>query len=417
MNYEKELNQKYSSILADDLNIFSDLLKDLTESELVIQILRKFMNTICKKLESKYKCKLSVVCFGSLGRSEFKLKYSDLDLFFLINGSVSFDDMNEIRSCILRKLASENPWIILDNRDEIINVNLKLEDINGIDLKYHILRVDDLELDSSKIIVQRKWQLILESRCLYGDNLYKKSIQKIIPKYKSNSKINLSDLISDIPKFLLGFDDQRLIYRSARKYWKSRLTREFYQFVNIINLIINDLDENTNSINLKKLTYLKFINLLEIADSFDNLFKGQNKSYETVFLEQIKKQTSSIPMEMKYNGKRQFHTESAAIVFSIFKAVLIRYQHCRTLLYDIDNIMIMESISDGMVIGSRFGFQFENNEQEALIKSLQQSRMSYLKYMSIASDFMITYIGLKYQRTIPTNYLETLSYFKANKYI
>ena len=153
-----------------------------------INILSKFPN-------------LTIYAAGSYGRLE-AWKYSDIDLFFLLNGSVDSEKSNinqiQLFSNII-EISDKFGFPPFSNDGEflkVLSLDEMIEKLGG--------QFDDYENHFTARML-----LLLESKCLFNDRIYKDAITKIIESY-----------FRDYPKHKADFRPVFLINDIIR-YWKT----------------------------------------------------------------------------------------------------------------------------------------------------------------------------------------------------
>jgi hypothetical protein len=119
-----------------------------------------------------------VAAFGSLGRLEYVPGFSDLDCMVVVDGPLSDDLALAIRSGFLTPLAAKAPWIMFDHRSAVLGS--RWQEITNVNIPFPVISIDQL-LESDELDTQRRWQLVLEGRALFNDDLFSHVYQVALP--------------------------------------------------------------------------------------------------------------------------------------------------------------------------------------------------------------------------------------------
>jgi hypothetical protein len=361
------------------------------KSESVLEVIRGCAKEIVQPVEKQFGCSISIIAFGSLGRLEFVQGKSDLDVLLLYKpADGSRVDANALRSAILMPLATMNPWLLMDDRDTFLRG--EWEKVPGVELKYPVYLGNDIPTEDTKLASQRRWQILLESKYLYGRDLYESIFDAAVPQ--NRRRINFQQLISKAPNFFAAFDDPAFLYKSAFKYWKSRFIREFYSFANMLNLVNGWYSQEDGS----KLppqffrapTALKIIRLTAFAQRFDNIAKnnsGMASLYEDKIREIIKQH--KISTESLVAFRSDYTTEAAKQFHSMLGGLLSRFSTCWEKIYSSETREALNNIPKDVNFDSIFFKELPSPEKE-VAEELMQARNSYWRYMSAIAEALNT---------------------------
>lgn len=175
-----ELKDLALRVFGSNFRPYFSFYESAVRSEVVLDILRRVFAQLVPDVEQKHNCRLAIVCFGSLARFEFVPGFSDLDMLILyspVQGEAV--DADGIRRDVLVSLAQHNPWLELDDRSSIVDA--RWQDISNLELKYPVIPEAAFVSENDPLLARRRWQVRLESRCLYGDELYEHLYEAIIP--------------------------------------------------------------------------------------------------------------------------------------------------------------------------------------------------------------------------------------------
>jgi len=350
------------------------------------------------KLEDRFGCKICVVAFGSLGRSEFVPTYSDLDpLIIFRNRDGVAPDLNEIRGAILRPLLLHNPWLLLDDRD-LVQAG-KWNKITGAELKYPVYAFDELADATDERAKQRRWQVSLEATALYGSDLFEDLRQRIVPKLgrwgqDERDRISFLQLITTVPEFFASFENPAFLYKDAFKYWKTRFLREFYSFANLLNLLLGwYLDKHGEELGPRYLagsSTLKIIRATKFAAEMDDEL-GRSPALRTFYQDVVDKVLKKHELEkgaLLLFGDA-YKTEPARLLHAMLATVLSRFAACWTAIYDENVRAALRAIPKSHAnFDATFPACIEDAKAHQKVRDLQSKRRSYLKYMAAAADLI-----------------------------
>jgi len=357
------------------------------KSESILEVLRESAKEVVQPVEQQFKCSISVVAFGSLGRLEFVHKKSDLDVLLLYQTPDGRKvDADELRSAVLRPLATMNPWLLMDDRETFLRD--KWEKVPGVELKYPVYLSTDILAENTKLASQRRWQIMLESKCLFGEGLYESTFGSILPQ--SGRRINFNKLISTAPSFFTGFDDPSFLFKSPFKYWKSRFIREFYSFANMLNFVngwhIQEGEDSLPPQFFRAPTSLKIIRLTTFPERFDNVAKDNRNMaafYESKIGEIIDRHKIDSASLVAFRA--DYATKTAKLFHNILGGLLSRFSSCWEKIYNSEIRGVLNDIPKDVNFESIFDRDLPEREKE-VVEELRQARKSYWKYMSAIAE-------------------------------
>src|SRR5829696_1180596 len=240
----RELRNLLTSDIGKDFLPSLPLIESQIESAAILGILKQWCRGFIAAAERKLECKICFVAFGSLGRLEFVRTLSDLDPLIIVKSAKSTPiHENEVRAAILGPLARANSWLAMDNRDDVVAG--EWENLPGVDLKYPVLTVEDLQNGQDQLTRQRRWQLLLESRPLYNEDMFKEVSDSLLPQqpipYPRRSReqiVDFEQLVEHAPQIFAPLENPTFLYKSPFKYWKARILREFYVFATSLYFVL-----------------------------------------------------------------------------------------------------------------------------------------------------------------------------------
>ena len=419
-----ELRRAFLSDMGGDLLPHVALYEAAVQSESVLRILKEVFRELCPKVELKHGCSLAIVCFGSLARYEYMPGASDLDFLVVYRAIPGHEpDPNQVRSAILEPLATQNPWLILDDKDKILAG--RCDDISSKEFKYQVLSLSDLLDGQDPLLAERRWQILLESRCLYGFDFYEHFHERITPRQSKPllseegtvGRLNRLSLLTKIPEYMVRFDDPKRIHKSPSKYWKSRLLREVFQFANIANLVVDLADTDTSSASerndLRDPTALKLIRLTRSARWIDQRLTGQTSSIRRFApkIEQILQGYQIEPSRLP-PVHANYRSEAAKLCHGVMIAIIGRFNQARILLYDPNVQAVLDNLSPSTIFDSRFWESLADGGDGRVINSLRDARLGYLKYIAAATSLIRDSIERWTMRTVPRDWDQALKAFE-----
>ncbi len=373
------------------------------ESVSILKILRQHCIRILPEVEENLGVKITFGAFGSLGRLEYVHGHSDLDPIIIVrpdDNELPID--NDIRSRVITPLAKACPWLKMDDRSLVITK--RWNDISACELKYPIYTEDAITTGDDALTIQRRWQLLLETRPLYNGEFLNRIRNRITPQSVKTKPLDGSPqplpevdfrlLVEMAPEFYSAFENPDFLFKSAYKYWKTRFLREFYAFSTNIAFVLGwycqkheealDSDYFLASTAIKIMRSTRFAQELEIEAKADTSLCRlyHNKSEEI-----LRKWNLSTDPLVLYG--RDYSMPPARLLHGLLGAVLSRFANCWAKLYDEEIKTKLESIPKAQCnFDATFLPTKHDPEVANIVKELMALRKSYLKYMGATAEFI-----------------------------
>ena len=372
------------------------LLEAYFHSDALLAMLRHYFAASVPPVESA-NCKIAILAIGSLGRGEFDLETSDLDLVVLAHSTSKKPTPNELRSRLLSPLASHNAWLTLDDKEAVASG--AWDTISSLELKYPIVYTEALE-EATKAPFYRDWQILFEGKPLYNPSLCTTVLNSLLAlKYRqgesgptdaSQTPIPLEQILKSIPAHLTSLENPKRLYKSAAKYWKARFLRDFYAFSNLLTLVrgwfLISADERFTLDDLCAPTIVKLLESLDFPRQLDKELRENPAlaSYHEEQLQNIMKEdeVDEGPL-LLYGG--QYTSKAARLLHGMIVNLYHRFGACRSKLYDQQiKVTLSDPALEEVNFDSRFTSALRGDLPEA-VNELLELRASYLKYMSCAA--------------------------------
>ena len=359
-------------------------------SEVALYVLSSSLAVLLPEAGFENENHLCVIAFGSLGRLEFSPHNSDFDVL-LVHDSLSHSD-EELRDLVLTPLARMNPWLRMDRREEFLANGWS--DIPNADLAYPVYSLSALVESSDRRTRQRRWQVLLESRCLYGRSCYETLWYNLAPTYVHQMptaagggvRIDVDRLLVKVGEFFASFEDPTFLYKSTFKYWKTRFLREFYAYSNLLNFVAVGM----NRYHAREYDVLRAPSLLKIsrASYFANWLSrsaGKGKDRYRDSFRKILEASGIGDNELADYGESSM-PESSRILHAILVALVAKFCACWERLYSPHVREALEVAPLGNPDG-RFLEVFAEKDNY-IIKDLFELRQDYLRLMSASAKMI-----------------------------
>lgn len=407
------------------------ILQSLYESEICLYILRRTYSEILDRIEEEFSARICVAAFGSLGRLDFSPEDSDLDAVIIYEPSNGEQpSVEEIRDAVYQRSAPYLPWLVMDDRDLVIAS--KWQEISSVDLKYPVTSISSLKHPEGRLEQQRYWQILLESRWLYGRQFYDDLYLDIVPHEReiainqkgstSSQSVDFPSMIQGTQSFFASFEEPRRLHKSPYKYWKGRYLREFFSFCNIIAFILGyylQLErryEYCSSSYICAPIVLKLYRLFILADDLDQILVDNHRLSESVEREiaQILGQ-HDIRTDVVLAFPSRFNTRAAHIFEGIVLSLLTRFSACWERLHDVRIRGHLERLEgEDVAFEGRFIDSVDLGASGPIIQDLLERRKSYLKYMAALASIVDSSIGrVWFGRTVPRIIVDAIKPFSS----
>jgi hypothetical protein len=407
-----------STLPANDLTLSAVVTAAYAENTL--RILGDIFAEIGARVEGVLGRRLCVICFGSLARFEYAPRVSDLDFMIVVDGGPVDGDL--VRALVLPTLAANHPWLVLDERDLIVIG--KLSQIPNKDLKYAVLSRDEFPAASGNgdLMDDRRWQVLLESRCLYGVSAYDELYRALLPDSGtpfgafagSLTTPTRIALLADVSPYLRSFDNPQRLHKNPAKYWKIRFLREAYQYANMIGIMLGAAGTAPVSPKeeLRAATLIKLAKL-HAANARLDVELSKNPNLDDEYCGEIEARMNSLGIDRKtvLVGGERYKSATSVRYYGLINALLLRYLRARELLYHPQTQMLLASIPKETPFDSRFGSGLSDPSQRALVEELHGARMSYLRYMAACTTIVRSAMSLTASRSFPPQWNAPLDAF------
>lgn len=369
------------------------------ESSAILSILREWADTHLSSVTHSLGCEFSLLAFGSLGRLEFVRNHSDFDPIIIIDGEITPTLANSIRSAVLTPLARDNPWLLFDDRPKVL---LGEWDPVSAELRYPVMTVDQLLKSSEGIDRQRRWQICLEARPVYNQQLFHSVRQRLVPL--SNRSVSLADgsegetrpnfreLIRTAPAFYSAFENPKFLYKNAAKYWKSRFLREFFAFSTQLSLLhgwcLDKDGEVVDDSQIRAATLVKIIR----ADNFAQVLDREARRNPELNRRVIKElgailKEHSIDSDSFSRFGRDFDTDAARLLHGLLVHLLVRFTECWGKLYDPQVKAALQSIPEEAInFDATFRSEIADENAAMIVQELMTLRNRYRAFMAATSQ-------------------------------
>ena len=388
-----ELEPLIKSDAGRDFHDAWPLITSHAASVTILDVLRGWAKKNIPSVEASQKCKICLMAFGSLGRLEFVSGQSDLDPLIVIDEQAGFDP-NQLRTLILSKMAIDNPWLLFDDRSGVETGKWGSSQISN--LRFPVITSKQLAESNDDLLNQRKWQIMLESRPLYGEQMFDEITSSLIPPRTSRS-LTAPDYLSLLEEvqtdFFPKFENPKFLHKSHAKYFKTRILRDFFKFSTTLSLMLgwyrSATNEPTIDNHIRASTLTKFIR----ADKFAAMIDAEAKkspTNEILFKETILDIMSVSKLNpISLSTYRDcYGSVSAQLVHGLIVGLVRRFTLCLDLLYSPDTTALLDKISPDTAIDAIFPSKITDLDTARVVEMLLDSRNSYLKYTSVAAQVL-----------------------------
>lgn len=371
------------------------------ESAALLSALRASSASILGRVQSMLDRSICLVAFGSLGRLEYVAGVSDLDPIILVDGHSSPELAAAARSAILKPLAQMNPWLKMDHRDKVLQD--RWGEIPEPDIPYPVIGTAELGAPAEKLISQRRWQILLEGRSLFNDDLFKMSYEAILPQIRRSKSLteeepgeivrgaDFQELTTAGALFFGGFDNPLFLYKTPFKYFKTRFLRDFFVFGTQLNFLLGwYLQTDHEQIPLtfvRAATVTKMMRAMRFAKELEDACKGNpvlTDHFDDIIKEILAR--NKLPLEPLYLFGGHYSTAPGRLLHGLLASVLSRFVGCWERIYDPYVRAILESLPRDLNFESRFEQEIKDPSTRAVLDELQQRRDSYRRYMAATAS-------------------------------
>lgn len=387
---------------------FLPLVESAYRSDTILRILRASAEGITAGAERALGCRIGVVAFGSLGRLEFVQGVSDLDVLLLYQSSDgAARSPDELRRAVLEPIARTNPWLAMDDRDTFLD--LGWQHVSNVDLKYPVYSVAELVQGADAMARCRHWQLLFESRVLYGQGVCEPLMGRRRPL----------DIVRDAREFFASFENPLLLYKKPSKYWKTRFLREFFVFSTTLTAVLAwySAAPRSTSVSAPSLAEPVIVKLVRVAQSGAELLGmlAKNKPLVSRFSKTLQGilDLHEIAREPLLVYGEPYQNELASTFYGLLMATLARFVMCWQTIYDPNVLSSLDQVPltfnpDATVLGV-----IQDVRCAATVEELISLRKSYRRHMYASVQAFHDLIGvLLHGKTEPRYVTEALRVFE-----
>lgn len=370
------------------------------ESTVVLSALRVSSSAIMAPAQKTLGRSICLVAFGSLGRLEYVPGVSDLDPIILVEGQSSPDLAFAARSAILKPLAEMNPWLGLDHREKVLQG--KWDAIPSPDIPYPVIGTEEFN-PTQEVIYQRRWQVLLEGRCLFNDGLFNSVYNLLLPQIQRTRSLleeesieyptetDFYELTTAGAVFFGGFDNPQFLYKTPFKYFKTRFLRDFFVFGTQLNFLLGWYLQRDHEQVLPRFiraaTVTKMMRALRFAKELEEACKDNTAlatSYEEVINEVLADFKLQLQPLLLFGS--HYKTIPGRLLHGLLMSVLSRYVACWEQIYDPHVRTVLEALPKDLNFESKFPQHLKNPSAGPILGDLQDRRDSYRRYMAATAS-------------------------------
>lgn len=365
----------------------------------LLEVLTLVAAPVLRRAESRLRCSLALIVFGSLGRLEFDRARSDIDPLVLFDRrSGSRASADQVRDEIVPALAKAAPWLPLDHSTELRRG--RIHALTNLDTKYPVLDVAALRDEETPYVRRRRWQLWLESACIGGQTLYATTVRDTLPVVAGKSRapsgrepalrLDVSTMLSEIGEYFVEFENPALLYKTPYKYFKARFLREYYQFASLLALLAIYFRQKEAVIDAPTLlrgpTLLKLLRASVFSFDLDRKLTARpslTADHQSALTKIT--QAAGVPFSSS-DGSSALTSQAAVFLERILAALTVRFAEVRTRLYDDAVSTHLSCLPVDTNFDARFLPHIQSVAARNCVIELLDRRSTYLRLMAAFSQ-------------------------------
>lgn len=230
----------------------------------------KKINELKQMMIDKFPENVTIFVVGSLGRSELGEK-SDLDLFIVSDGRISKIKEYEIYVELI-KIAKNLEFPDFSNDGQFLHIH-KLEDLKNFTGKPE---------DDSENLFTTRMLMLLESKVVFNEDLFRKSLKGIVEHYlrdkKENEGFKPFFLLNDILRYwrTLCLNYEVIRHDSSRPWRKKNVNLKYSRLITVFSTILFLIIE-------KEISEEKILNICEETPLSRMLISLEKFSNSSIF--------------------------------------------------------------------------------------------------------------------------------------
>lgn len=374
------------------------------ESTTILAILRRSAAAFMPAVQEVLHSPVCLIGFGSLGRLEYVLGSSDLDPIILVRGKCSPTRAAAAREAVLIPLLKANPWLDMDYRESVLHK--KWVDIAEPQIPFPVVGTDTLTTSTDDLVSQRRWQILLEGRCIFNDGLFNVTYDALLPHVSLATSLleDASTSATHVPDFRelcsagLGFygkfDNPLFLYKSPFKYFKTRFLRDFFVFGTQLNFLLGWYLLRAGE--LLPARYIRAATLTKIARAVRFAAELDRECLENAGLATHCEADIQEALD-RYTVQRKplllfgthYETVPARLLHGLLMSVLARFVMCWEQIYDPSVREALASVPRNLNFESKFPQEVPGNQAQQVLQELQERRASYRRYMAATAEVLI----------------------------